>query len=47
MDKAGQMVDRLRDLVLQAEKKEALLKETIGEADQRLVWLAEATVEDE
>lgn len=46
VEEAGQMVDRLRDLVLQAEKKEALLKERIGEADQRLVRLAEATAED-
>lgn len=46
VDKAGGMVDRLRDLVLEAEKKEALLKERIGEADQRLVQLAEATAED-
>ncbi|KAI7773211.1 hypothetical protein LA080_011514 [Diaporthe eres] len=46
MDKAGQMVDQLRDLVLQAEKEEALLKERIGEADQRLVWLVEAMTED-
>ncbi|KAG6354390.1 hypothetical protein INS49_004407 [Diaporthe citri] len=46
IDKAGQMADRLRDLVLQAEKKEALLKERIDDADQRLVRLAEATAED-
>lgn len=46
MDIAGRVVDRLQELVLKAEKKEALLKERIGEADQRLVWLAEATAED-
>lgn len=46
IDKAGQMADRLRDLVLQAEKKEALLKERIGEADHRLARLAEATAGD-
>lgn len=46
IDKAGQMADQLRDLVMQAEKKEALLKERISEADQRLVQLAGATAED-
>lgn len=46
IDKAGQMADQLRDLVLQAERKEALLKERINEADQRLVQLAGATAED-
>lgn len=46
MDKAGQVADQLRDLVLQAERKEALLKERISEADQRLVQLAEAAADD-
>lgn len=46
IDKAGQTADRLRALVMEAEGKEALLKERIKEADQRLLQLAEATAED-
>lgn len=46
VDRAGQMASRLRDLILEAEKKEALLKERIGEADQRLAQLAETTAGD-
>lgn len=46
IDKAGKMASRLSDLILQAERKEALLKERIGQADQRLNQLAEAMAQD-
>lgn len=46
VDRAGQMASRLRDLILEAEKKEALLKERMGEADRRLAQLAETRAED-
>lgn len=46
IDKAGKMASRLSNLILQAERKEALLKERISQADQRLNQLAEATAED-
>lgn len=46
INQAVDMASRLRDLILQAERKEALLKERTGQADQRLIQLAEATAED-
>lgn len=46
IDTAGKMASRLRDLILEAERKEALLKERISQADQKLDKLAEATAED-
>lgn len=42
----GGVADRLRDLVLQAERQETMLRQRTGEAEQRLAHLAVSTAAD-